>query len=164
MLLENGRISNRATTPMRKSISVPMHKASASVVYSASSSPTASPAPAAAAPRMSPAASRIHPWRCSALSRRAAEAAMLERVHYRADDARARVGQLAHGTLAVRDARMVLARDEQRIVRAERDALRIGIRGGRRRVDDDGVVLRLGLGEQRGEARAREQLERVGRQ
>src|ERR1044072_5506275 len=70
----------------------------------------------------------------------------LERVHQRADDARAGVRDVAHGALGVGDARLVLARDEERIAGAEGDGLRIGVLGGRRRVDQHDVVLGRRLG------------------
>ena len=73
------------------------------------------------------------------------------------------------GTERVRDsvrageARLVLARDEQRVAGAEGDALRVRVLGGGRRVDQDEVVVLRRAREQRREAAPREQLERVGR-
>src|SRR5436190_10104638 len=88
---------------------------------------------------------------------------LLERVHQRADDARARIRELLHRALGLLDTRRVAARDEQHVAGAEGDALRIGVLGGGRRIDEDHVVLRLRLGEHRREGRARQELERIGR-
>src|SRR5687768_10603696 len=79
-------------------------------------------------------------------------------VHDGADDSRARVSQVAEGTLGARDLRMILAHHQQRVAGAEGDAGRVGVFRYRGRVYQDRVVLRLRLGEERGEARARQQL------